>query len=267
MRPDTLIHTEPGALTIGGRDDPRRASGGPADGRAGDPEVVERRRGEDRAVDAGRDDVARVLRRRLRHAAADRISRRGRGTPASGEELAADRAGDDVVRARHLGQPGAARARLHDLRDRRRAEAASRCSRPTDRSRGVRSSRRRPRARCARCWRWRRSPAAPRPRRRCPAIASRARPAPRTSSKAAAYADEVRVLVRRLRAGVATRDSIVAVMIDEPSGGAVLRRRRRRAGVLQRHGRCAAHARRAHRRAGRQRDPAAATAAEIREET
>ncbi len=42
---------------------------------------------------------------------------------------------------------------------------------------------------------------------------------------------------------------IVAVMIDEPSAGAVLRRRRRRAGVLEGHGRRAAHARRAARRA------------------
>ena len=41
-------------------------------------------------------------------------------------------------------------------------------------------------------------------------------------------------------------------------GGQVLRRRRRRAGVLERDGRGAAHARRADRRAGQQRDPAAA---------
>jgi cell division protein FtsI/penicillin-binding protein 2 len=49
VRPDTLVATGGGSLAIGPEHDPRRASGRHAHGRAGDPEVVERRRGEDRA--------------------------------------------------------------------------------------------------------------------------------------------------------------------------------------------------------------------------
>ena len=48
---------------------------------------------------------------------------RGLRPAAPGQDLAPDRAGDHGLRPRHLGQPRAAGARLHDLRDRRRAEA------------------------------------------------------------------------------------------------------------------------------------------------
>ena len=75
VRPDTVIQTGAGTLHDRPQHDPRRASGRRADGRAGDPEVVERRRGEDRAGAAGGDDVADVLRRGLRHGAEDRLSR------------------------------------------------------------------------------------------------------------------------------------------------------------------------------------------------
>ena len=59
----------------------------------------------------------------LRHAARDRLPRRGVRAPARGEDVEADRAGDDVVRARPVGEPRADGARLHDLRERRRAQA------------------------------------------------------------------------------------------------------------------------------------------------
>ena len=188
VRPDTVIQTAPGTLTIGTATDPRRASGRRADRRAGDPEVVQRRRREDRAGPAVGDDVGNVLRRRLRHAAEDRLSRRGVGAPASGEIVAADRAGDDGVWARHLGQPRAARARLHDVRHRRRSEAgdAAQDRRTRRRPAGAEAgdgARGAPHARTGDV-----SPAAPRRGRRCPAIASPARPAPRTSSKATATA-------------------------------------------------------------------------------
>ena len=38
------------------------------------------------------------------------------GPPAPGQDVEADRAGDDGLRPRHLGQSRAARARLHDVR-------------------------------------------------------------------------------------------------------------------------------------------------------
>ncbi len=56
-------------------------------------------------------------------AAALRFSRRGLGQAARLRELAADRAGDDVVRPRHFTEPPAARARLPHLRERRRDQA------------------------------------------------------------------------------------------------------------------------------------------------
>ena len=62
MRPDTVIQTAPGTLTIGNATihDAHRARR--VDGRAGDPEIVEHRRGQDRAVAAAGDDVANALR-------------------------------------------------------------------------------------------------------------------------------------------------------------------------------------------------------------
>ena len=49
ITPQTLIQTAPGTLTIGRLHDPRRAPGGALTVDAGDPEVLQRRRGEDRA--------------------------------------------------------------------------------------------------------------------------------------------------------------------------------------------------------------------------
>ena len=110
---------------------------------------------------------------------------------------------------------------------------------------------RRPRARCARCWSWRCSPAAP---GRAPASwagGSPARPAPRTSRRTAAMprtsTSPPSSASRRRRAP----RLVVAVMIDEPSAGAALRRRGRRAGVRAGHAGRAAPARRAARRAAR----------------
>ena len=195
----------------------------------------------------------------LRHAAEDRLSRRGRRAPASGEDLEADRAGDDGVRPRHLGEPRAARARLHRVRDRRRAEAgdAVQGERPGGRRAGDQAGDRARGAPHAGDGGAGRRHRAARAGRR--AIASAARPAPRTSSKAAATREQVRVVVRRLRAGV---ESAPGGRGDDrrADGRPVLRRRRRGAGVLEGDGRRAAHARRAARRAGRQRDPAAPTA-------
>ena len=50
VTPQTLIQTAPGSLTIGRLHDPRRAPGGALTVDAGDPEVLQRRRGEDRAA-------------------------------------------------------------------------------------------------------------------------------------------------------------------------------------------------------------------------
>ncbi len=68
------------------RDDPRRARPRRAHGRAGDPEVVERRRREDRAFAAAGDDVAHAVRSGIRRGAEDRISRRSRRAAAAAED-------------------------------------------------------------------------------------------------------------------------------------------------------------------------------------
>jgi cell division protein FtsI (penicillin-binding protein 3) len=109
----------PGHADDRSRDDSRCASRRCVDGRAGDSEVLQCRRGEDRAVAAGGNDVADAFGGGLRRAAADRVPRRSIGPAARGEDVAADRAGDDGVRPRHLGQSGATRARLHRVRQRR----------------------------------------------------------------------------------------------------------------------------------------------------
>ena len=162
IRPDTVIQTAPGRSRIGLEHDPRRASERRADGRAGDPEIVERRRREDRA-DAAARDVWRTL-SDAGFGAAPRTGFPGRGRrpAAPGEDLEADRAGDDGLRPRPLGEPGAAGARLHGVRERRRAEAgdaaqgqrrrwrAGRCCRPRDRARGAPDARARGAVRAAR---------------------------------------------------------------------------------------------------------------------
>ena len=150
--------------------------------------------------------------------AATRLSRRSRRAAAAAEDLEADRAGDDVLRPRTVGQPRAACARLHGVRRRRRVEAGRRCSRPTAPSRGGRSYPSRPRARCATCSSSRRCRAARRRRRRSPAIASPARPEPRARSKAANTRDKYVASFVGM-APVSNPRLIVAVMIDEPSSG------------------------------------------------
>ena len=77
---------------------------------------------------------------------------------------------------------------------------------------------RRPRAPCATCSSSRRCPAAPRRRRRSPAIASPARPAPRARSRAASTRDKYVASFVGM-APVSNPRLIVAVMIDEPTGG------------------------------------------------
>ncbi len=103
---------------------PRCPSRGHADGGAGDPEVVQRRRRQAGAGAAARVAVEHSLRRRLRHLVPARLPRRGRRPAARLSALAPDRAGHHVLWPRHLGEPAAARARLHGIRHRGRAAAA-----------------------------------------------------------------------------------------------------------------------------------------------
>ena len=117
VRPDTIIETAPGHAHDRAQHHPRRPPQRRADGRAGDPEIVERGRGQDRAVAAAGNDVEDALRVRVRHAAEDRLSGRGRRASASGQDVEADRAGDDGVRPRHLRESRPARPRLHRVRD------------------------------------------------------------------------------------------------------------------------------------------------------
>ena len=106
------------------RDDPRRPPARPPHAGAGDPEVLQRRHFEDRLVAADGGPLEDVRRPRLRHAAEARLPRRSRRPPAPGQELAADRAGDHVLRPRHFGDADPAGARLSGLRPRRRPDAA-----------------------------------------------------------------------------------------------------------------------------------------------
>ena len=62
------------------------------------------------------------------------------GPPAPGQDVEADRAGDDGLRPRHFGESRAARARVHDVCDGGRAEAGHAPARPTGTSRDDRCS-------------------------------------------------------------------------------------------------------------------------------
>ena len=209
-----------------------------ADRRAGDPEVLQRRRREDRARAAAprRCGTCSTASGSAPRRSSASPARRRQGAPV--QDLAADRAGHDVLRPRHLGEPGAARARLHRVRARRRAGAALAACRSTAPPAGkpVRLAADRAR-RCATCWSWRCSPAAPRRARRSWAIASPARPAPRTSRRTAA----TRPTSTSRRSSASRRRRaprlVIAVMIDEPAAGTVLRRHGRRARVRAGHGR------------------------------
>jgi cell division protein FtsI (penicillin-binding protein 3) len=76
----------------------------------------------------------------------------------------------------------------------------------------------RPRATCARCWRWSR-PDGTAPRRRCRATAWAARPAPPTSWSTAAMQCRKYVSVLRRHGADVDPRFIIAVMIDEPTQG------------------------------------------------
>jgi cell division protein FtsI (penicillin-binding protein 3) len=101
VRPDTVIQTAPGSFTIGTATihDAHR------EGALTVEQVIQKS-----------SNIGDVLGVRLRCAAAHRLSGRGVGTAAAGEELAPHRAGDDGVRPRHLGQSRAACACVHHLR-------------------------------------------------------------------------------------------------------------------------------------------------------
>jgi cell division protein FtsI (penicillin-binding protein 3) len=165
-------------------DDFRRAPARRSDRRPGHPEVVQRRHGEDRRDAVARADVDDVRRHWPRAAAGSGLPRRSDRALAAVEELAADRAGDDVLRPRlsvslmQLARAYTVFAREGDMVP---LSLTKTDGMPVRRSRSSASRRR---AKCGPCLKWPRSPAVRRRRRRFPAIASAARPAPRTRSKA-----------------------------------------------------------------------------------
>ena len=101
VRPDTVIDTAPGTMTIGAATihDAHR------EGALTVEQVIQK------SSNVGAAKIALSLppetmwetlsERGLRHAAEDRVSRRGDRAAAAGEDLAADRAGDDGLRPRH----------------------------------------------------------------------------------------------------------------------------------------------------------------------
>ena len=167
VRPDTVIQTAPGTLTIGRQHD----HDAHPHGALTVEQVIQK------SSNVGAAKIALSLPPEtmwqmfsdagLRHGAADGFPGRSRRAAAAVEDVEADRAGDDGLRPRHLGQPAPARARLHDLRPRRRADAGD-AGQDRRRRRGPASrDHAEDRARRARtCWSSRCSPAAPRRRRR-----------------------------------------------------------------------------------------------------
>ena len=223
VKPTTVIQTAPGPADDRRRDHQRLAPARRADGGGGDPEVEQRRHGQDGDADAAARDAGAVRPRRLRPEAAARLPRRGDRPAAPVQDLAADRAGDDELRLRPVGQPVPAGARLHGVRPRRRADAGDAAEAPgcrrRDAGQAARAVAARPRATCARCCSWPPARAAPRRRRRPWAIRSAARPAPRTSRKARATRPKK---YRSWFVGMAPINDpriIVAVMVDEPTNG------------------------------------------------
>ena len=154
---------------------------------------------------------------------ASRVPSPGRLRPA--QNLAADRAGDDQLRLRHFGVAGSTGACLHRS-SRTMADSVpltllkARCDAPTA---GAARCRPKPRARCARCSKWRSSPEGTAPRRASPAIASPARPAPRYKIRNGKYVKEYVASFVGF-APVSDPRIVVAVMIDEPGRGQSLRR-------------------------------------------
>ncbi len=93
-----------------------------ADRRPGHPALEQYRHDQDRADAQAAGNVGHVHQRRLRPGAQDRLPGRGGGAAAPGQELAAHRAGDHVVRLRPVGVAVPDGACLHDLRARRRTD-------------------------------------------------------------------------------------------------------------------------------------------------
>ena len=181
-----------------------------------------------------------------------RLSGRGRRPAARCEDLAADRAGDHGLRPRHLGQPAAARARLHRVRARRGTGAAD----AGQNRHGRRAASRCCRAETARAVRamLEAGGAARRHRRRARASwagGSAGKTGTAHKQENGGYAADKYVSSFVGFAPVSAPRLVIAVMIDEPSagqhyGGAVAA-----PGVLAGHAGRAAPARRAARRAAR----------------
>ncbi len=231
IRPDTVIQTAPGTLTIGPNTIHDAHRERRADGRAGDPEVVERRRREDRAVAAAGDDVADAVRRGIRRRAEHGLPGRGRRPTAPGEDVEADRAGDDGVRPRHLGEPRAARTRLHGIRERRRIEAgdAAQGQRPGRGAPGIEGG---DGARGASHAGARGATGRHGAEGAGAGLSGRREDRHRAQARRPRLHEQVRVVVRRIRAGVgaaARRRGDDRRAVDRR----VLRRRRRGAGVLR----------------------------------
>ena len=175
--------------------------------------------------------------------AAHRLSRRGWRSAAASQELASDRAGDDRLRSRYLGESGAARARLHGVFERRRTQAGV-AAQGRRRGRGAAGGHAGDRARGAphagngrAAGRHRTEGAGRRlSRRRQDRDRAQAR-------RQDLFGDRIRRVLRRVRAGV---ESAPDRRGDDRRtvGRTVLRRRGRRTGVQQRHGCGVTHARR-----------------------
>ena len=140
------------------------------------------------------------------------------GTAARVQALAADRAGHHGLRPRHFGvaccswraPTPCSRATAISCRCRCSGVDAPPAGKRVISPQTARAVRAMLEMRC--------SPAAPRRRAQVRATASPARPAPRTSWRTGGYADQVRVLLRRLAPASDPR-LVIAVMIDEPSAG------------------------------------------------
>ena len=115
VRFDTPIQTAPGKLTIG----PATISDAHAHGILTVAQVIQKSSnvgaGQAGAVHGRGRHVADVRLAGFRHAAEAGLPWRGRRPPAPGQDLEADRAGHDVLRARHFGHADSACACLYGM--------------------------------------------------------------------------------------------------------------------------------------------------------
>ena len=139
----------------------------------------------------------------LRHGAEDRLSRRSGGPAAAGEDVEADRAGDDGLRPRHLGQSRAARARVHGVRDRRRAEAGHAAQGPTGAVAGRPVLKPETALAVRRMLEMAVQPGGTAPKAQVRRLSRRRQDRHRAQARGPRLRQQVRVVVRRLRAGVA----------------------------------------------------------------